>query len=113
LKGTREQRQGIVDSFGASPNDTPLSVSLRPPFAAAVAGQRYNATEKSKETQMAQKVIDIVGTSKESFAKGGGKCGGRSRKDGSGHEVGTGGGIRDGTRWQEDSQIPHHNEDLL
>jgi flavin-binding protein dodecin len=69
LKGTREQRQGIVDSFGASPNDTPLSVSLRPPFAAAVAGQRYNATEKSKETQMAQKVIDIVGTSKESFAK--------------------------------------------
>lgn len=40
-----------------------------PPFAAAVAGQRYNATEKSKETQMAQKVIDVVGTSKESFAK--------------------------------------------
>ena len=40
-----------------------------PPFAAAVAGQRYNATEKSKEAAMAQKVIDVVGTSKESFAK--------------------------------------------
>ena len=38
-------------------------------FAAAVAGQRYNATGKSEETRMAQKVIDVVGTSKESFAK--------------------------------------------
>jgi flavin-binding protein dodecin len=36
---------------------------------------------------MAQKVIDVVGTSKESFAKAVEKRGGKSRKDGSRLEV--------------------------
>jgi hypothetical protein len=36
---------------------------------------------------MAQKVSDVVGTSKESFAKTAEKCGGRSRKDDSRLEV--------------------------
>jgi flavin-binding protein dodecin len=52
------------------PNGTPCRIRVvTPSGAAAVVGQRYHATEKSKETEMAQKVIDVVGTSKESFAK--------------------------------------------
>ena len=41
------------------------------------------------------------------------KRGGRTGKDGSRHEVGASSGIRNGTRRQEDRQIPNHNEDLF
>ena len=61
---------------------------------------------------MAQKIIEVVGTSRE-LCEGCGKRGGKSYKDGSRLEVGASGGIRDGTRRQEDSAIPRHNKDLL
>jgi len=60
---------------------------------------------------MAQKVIDVVGTSKENFAKAAENAVGRSRKDCSGHEVGAArGGTGNGIGRQEDSQIPDHKK---
>jgi len=47
------------------------------------------------------------------LCEGCGKRGGRSRKNGSRPEVGTSGELGNGTRRQEDSPIPGHNEDLL
>jgi hypothetical protein len=41
------------------------------------------------------------------------KRGGRTGKDGSRHQVGASSGMRNGTRRQEDRQIPNHNEDLF
>jgi flavin-binding protein dodecin len=62
---------------------------------------------------MAQKVIDVVGTSKGSFAKAAENTVAEAAKTVRGYEVGAGSEIRDGTRWQEDNPIPHHDEDLL
>jgi flavin-binding protein dodecin len=69
---------------------------------------------KSKGTAMAQKVIEVVGTSKESFAKAAENAVAEAAKT-----------VR-GMKWarvaelemeldgkNEDSQIPHHNKDLL
>ena len=55
---------------------------------------------------MAQKVIDVVGTSKESFAKAAENAVAEAAKDGSRHEMGASGGPRIGTARQEDRQIP-------
>ena len=60
---------------------------------------------------MTQKIIEVVGTSKESFGCGKRRCG--SRENGSWHEVGTGSRNGNGTGRQEDKQLSHHNEDLL
>ncbi len=62
---------------------------------------------------MPQKLIEVVGTSKESFAKGCGERRSRSRKNGSWYEVGTGSRTRNGTGWQENNPVPHHSKDLL
>ena len=65
----KDQGQGILDLFGASPNGTPLSVSLRPPFAAAVAGQRYNATRNQRRPKWHKKSLISWEHRKKSFAK--------------------------------------------
>jgi Dodecin len=56
------------------------------------------------EPPMAQKVIDVVGTSKESFAKA---------AENAVAEVGASGGTRNEIGRQENSRVPHHNKDLL
>ena len=50
-------------------NGTPLSVVTAPRLPLRLPGSGTMQPRNQKETQMAQKVIDVVGTSKESFAK--------------------------------------------
>ena len=61
---------------------------------------------------MAQKVIDVVGTSKESFAKAAENAVAEAAKTVRGLK-GASGAIRNGTRRSEDSPVPHHNQNLL
>jgi hypothetical protein len=69
--------------------------------------------EQSKENRNDAKGYRGSRNFQRELCEGCGKRSGRSRKDGSGHEVGASGGTRNGTGRQEDSQIPHHNKDLL
>jgi flavin-binding protein dodecin len=61
---------------------------------------------------MAQKVIGVVGTSKESFAKAAENAVVEAAKTVRGMKW-AGNGIRDGTGWSEDNPIPNHDENLL
>jgi hypothetical protein len=61
---------------------------------------------------MAQKVIDVVGTSKESFAKAAENAVAEAAKTVRGMKW-AGSGTRNGIGWQKDSQIPNYNEDLF
>jgi flavin-binding protein dodecin len=62
---------------------------------------------------MAQKIIEVVGTSQESFAKAAENAVAEAAQTVRGMKMGAGGGIRNGTGRQEDSAVPHHNKDLL
>ena len=73
---------------------------------------------------MAQKVIDVVGTSKESFAKAAENAVAEAAKTVRGMKWARVAELvlslalsvriwRNGTRWQEDKPVPHHSENLL
>jgi flavin-binding protein dodecin len=62
---------------------------------------------------MTQKIIDIVGTSTESFAKAAENAVAEAAKTVRGLKWGASGAIRNGARRQEDSPVPRHNKDLL
>jgi flavin-binding protein dodecin len=62
---------------------------------------------------MAQKVIEIVGTSKESFAKAAENAVAEAANTVRGMKWARVAELRNGIGRQEDSQIPHYNEDFL
>jgi flavin-binding protein dodecin len=80
---------------------------------AQTSGTIHSEKLKSKENVMTQKVIDIVGTSKESFAKAAENAVAEAAKTVRDMRWARVGGVRNGTRRQEDSQVPRHNKDLL